>query len=71
MSLRINRILKKTQGLIFVLICSLSTAFAGTGGDLGPRKKLFKIHEVQIKGTKKVEKEAILEMIGSEKGTML
>jgi len=39
--------------------------------DLGPRKKLFKIDQVQIKGLKRVEKEAILEKIGSRAGMEL
>ena len=39
--------------------------------DLGPRKNLFKIDDVKIRGLKKVEKEAILEKIGSRKGIIL
>tara|TARA_R110002072_G_scaffold534_6_gene3823 strand:+ start:2968 stop:5256 length:2289 start_codon:yes stop_codon:yes gene_type:complete len=39
--------------------------------DLGPRKNLFRISEVRVKGLKKVESEAILEKISSKKGLML
>ncbi|WP_290734439.1 outer membrane protein assembly factor BamA [Halobacteriovorax sp. JY17] len=39
--------------------------------DIGPKKNLFKIDEIQIEGIKKVEKEAILERIHSRKGMML
>ncbi len=39
--------------------------------DLGPRKRLFRIDGVRIKGLKKVEKEAILEKIASKKGLRL
>lgn len=39
--------------------------------DLGPSKDLFLIDEVIIQGLKKVEKEAILEKIGSKKGLVL
>lgn len=39
--------------------------------DIGPRKVLFKIDQVQIKGLKRVEKEAILEKIGSRPGIEL
>ena len=39
--------------------------------DLGPRKNLFKIDKIQINGLKRVEKEAILEKIGSRPGMEL
>ena len=39
--------------------------------DIGPKKNLFKIDEIQIEGIKKVEKEAILERVHSRKGMML
>lgn len=39
--------------------------------DLGPRKKLFKIDGIDVEGLKKVEKEAILEKIGSRVGMSL
>lgn len=39
--------------------------------DLGPRTDLFKIDTIEIKGLKKVEKEAVLEKIGSRVGMML
>ena len=34
--------------------------------DLGPRTDLFKIDRIELKGLKKVEKEAVLEKIGSK-----
>ena len=40
-------------------------------GELGPRKNLFRIDKIKIKGTKKVEDEAILEKIGSREGMVL
>ncbi len=39
--------------------------------ELGPKKNLFKIDEIEIIGVKKVEKEAIFERIGSRKGMVL
>jgi outer membrane protein insertion porin family len=40
-------------------------------GTIGPKKNLFKISSIQIRGLKKVEKEAILEKIGARKGMVL
>lgn len=39
--------------------------------DLGPRQNLFKIKGIEVEGLKKVEKEAILEKIGSRVGMTL
>ncbi len=60
--------------LIFSLI--LCFCFVGLNStyaleDLGPRKNLFKIESVVIEGLKKVEKEAIIEKLGSQKGMVL
>jgi outer membrane protein insertion porin family len=38
---------------------------------VGPRKNLFKVHQISIKGVKKVEKEAILEKISIKEGMTL
>jgi outer membrane protein insertion porin family len=38
---------------------------------LGPRRNLFKIDAIEVLGNKKVEKEAILEKIGSRPGITL
>ncbi|MDO9183069.1 MAG: outer membrane protein assembly factor BamA [Bacteriovorax sp.] len=47
----------------------LGSSFAAE--DLGPRVDLFKIDQIEIKGLKKVEKEAVLEKIGSKVGMVL
>lgn len=39
--------------------------------DLGPKKRLFKIDGIDVKGLKKVEKEAVLDKISSKKGIYL
>tara|TARA_Y100000768_G_C23986299_1_gene689041 strand:- start:1169 stop:3466 length:2298 start_codon:yes stop_codon:yes gene_type:complete len=39
--------------------------------DLGKKVELFKVEEIVIEGLKKVEKEAILEKIGTQKGMVL
>jgi len=67
--------LKATQNLgflKFILLLPFFFSFFGfAADDIGPRKSLFKIDEVQIKGLKRVEKEAILEKIGSRPGIEL
>ena len=56
----------------FVFVLALFSIGQAYGlEDIGPRKKLFKIHKIDIQGTKKVEKEAILEKIGSKPGMVL
>lgn len=62
------------EHIVFTLIFCfsflyLSSAFAIE--DLGPHVDLFKIDNVVIEGLKKVEKEAIIEKLGSRKGMML
>ena len=39
--------------------------------DLGPRVDLFRIDRIELKGLKKVEKEAVLEKIGAKPEMML
>lgn len=67
--------MKATQNLgflKFILLLPFFFSFFGfAADDIGPRKSLFKIDEVQIKGLKRVEKEAILEKIGSRPGIEL
>ncbi|MCR9205202.1 MAG: hypothetical protein NXH75_11525, partial [Halobacteriovoraceae bacterium] len=58
------------------MIFALIAAFFVVGNviafdDLGPRIRLFKIDGIDVKGLKKVEKEAILERIGARKGMFL
>lgn len=53
--------------IVFSMV--LSSAFAAS--DIGPRKNMFKIQDIQIRGLKKVEKEAILEKLSAQKGMML
>lgn len=53
--------------LIFWAVLSLSLpTIVCAAEDLGPRVNLFKIDQIVVKGLKKVEKEAVLEKIGSK-----
>ena len=55
--------------LLLSLACSFFIAEVALSNlDIGPRKKLFRIDAIQIRGIKKVEKEAILEKISSQVG---
>ncbi len=54
--------------IIFFVTFSFSVKSAE---DLGPRTDFFKIDRVDVTGNKKVEKEAILEKIGSKPGMVL
>jgi len=49
-------------------LCLLTLIDSEASVLLGPRKVLFRIASIEIKGNKKVEKEAILEKIGSRVG---
>ncbi|PIP90055.1 MAG: outer membrane protein assembly factor BamA [Bdellovibrionales bacterium CG12_big_fil_rev_8_21_14_0_65_38_15] len=55
------------------MVASSNTAFAQSTNiqDLGPRKNLFKIDGIEVRGLKKVEKEAVLEKISARKGMKL
>ena len=54
--------------LIFFITLSFTVSSAE---DLGPRVDFFKIDKIDVTGNKKVEKEAILEKIGSKPGMVL
>ncbi|WP_127718038.1 outer membrane protein assembly factor BamA [Halobacteriovorax sp. HLS] len=55
--------------LVFIIFAFTMNAFAID--DIGKKYNLFKIDEIRIEGSKKVEKEAILEKISSKKGIVL
>lgn len=58
------------KSFLFFIICAFAfNAFAID--DIGKRRNLFKIDGIEIQGSKKVEKEAILEKISSRKGIVL
>ena len=52
--------------LLFFSFVTLISSFAFSAEDLGARVDLFKIESIEVVGIKKVEKEAILEKIGSK-----
>lgn len=58
------------KSLLVFIICILSFNVAAIS-DIGKRKDLFKIDRIEIQGSKKVEKEAILEKISARAGMML
>lgn len=66
MSLKITYVLKCICALLLIN-CSLAFALE----DLGNRVELFRIDQIELEGLKKVEKEAILEKIGSRPGMVL
>ena len=55
---------------VVVVIPSISNA-QSLIQDLGPRKNLFKIDRIEVRGLKKVEQEAVLEKISARKGMTL
>ncbi len=55
--------------LMIVLLILVNKLWAVT--DIGPRKDLFRIDQIEVLGFKKVEKEAILEKISLQKGMNL
>jgi outer membrane protein insertion porin family len=57
--------------LFFFIFLSLISAPSYAAEDLGERTELFKIDAIEVTGLKKVEKEAILEKIGSKPGMTL
>ena len=58
--------------LLLLLFFSLPLSAAlSIPGDLGPKKNLFKVQDIQIRGLKKVEKETILEKISSQVGMVI
>lgn len=56
---------------VFSLLGIFFSSEAFAINDLGPKKRLFKISKIDVKGLKKVEKEAILEKISARPGMML
>lgn len=63
---------KLSKIFTFILFSTLSLFQISIAADeLGPIKEYFKIDKIEIIGTKKVEKEAILERILSKKGNLL
>lgn len=55
-----------------LMVMSPVTSFAqSTIQDLGPRRNFFKIDGIEVRGLKKVEKEAVLEKISARKGMRL
>ncbi|TNE98232.1 MAG: outer membrane protein assembly factor BamA [Deltaproteobacteria bacterium] len=64
--------LKKLHTLFFsILFLFFALTQVQAQEDLGPRRKYFRISAIDIKGIKKVEKEAILEKISSRVGMVL
>ncbi len=57
--------------VILALILGVFSLCASSSENIGPRKNLFKIDEIQIRGIKKVEKEAVLEKLSAHKGMVL
>jgi outer membrane protein insertion porin family len=59
---------------LFLLISIVLSFFISESAystlDIGPRKNLFSINAIEISGTKKVEKEAILEKISAQVGML-
>lgn len=55
--------------LILNLLLITQSSFAIE--DLGPRNNLFKVDVIEVEGIKKVEKEAVLEKIGTREGMVL
>ncbi|MBT7611205.1 MAG: outer membrane protein assembly factor BamA [Bacteriovoracaceae bacterium] len=54
--------------LISIALSFFISESAYSNLDIGPRKKLFSINKIEIRGTKKVEKEAIVEKISAQVG---
>lgn len=53
---------------ILLSLTFFSFNFASADSSLGDTQKLFKVDDIRVKGSKKVEAEAILEKIAAEKG---
>ncbi len=66
---KLNRMVALKLCLLLSLILSFFISKnAYSNLDIGPREKLFKIDLIEIRGTRKVEKEAILEKISAQVG---
>jgi len=64
-------LLIKVSILCFILGSLIATKSTFAYQDLGPRRSLFKMDGVDVEGLKKVERQAILEKVGSRAGMML
>ena len=69
MSSRLKYIYTIVLILPFMILIFAYSALADS--DLGPRKDIFKVEKITVKGLKKVEKEAILERISTKVGMTL
>lgn len=68
---RINKNSSLFSFLVFIIFSFVLGTNVFAIDDIGPRRNLFKIDDIQIQGSKKVEREAILERISSRKGLVL
>lgn len=74
---RSGRIAVPVTNICVFLLAIILAAFAhavnaqSTIQDLGPRKNIFKIDGIEVRGLKKVEREAVLEKISARKGMTL
>lgn len=59
------------KGFLFLIINLLLLGSAFAIEDIGPRRNMFRIDNIDVVGIKKVEKEAILEKINVKPGMML
>lgn len=53
------------------LLLSISNVFSQSKPLLGPKKNLFRVQDIKVRGTRKVEPEAVYEKIATRKGIML
>jgi outer membrane protein insertion porin family len=57
------------KSFIYIIVTFLTISVSAS--EIGPAKNLFKIKDIKIVGTKKVEQEAVLEKLSVKKGMML
>lgn len=69
--IHVTKVASVFVNMLIIFSCLLGSKGAFAIDDLGPRRNLFKIQGIDIKGLKKVEREAILEKIGARKGMVL
>jgi outer membrane protein insertion porin family len=70
----LRQTLPKLPELLVTITVFLTLCFANTlraANDLGPREFLFRVKDIQIKGLKKVEQEAVLEKMSVKPGADL
>jgi outer membrane protein insertion porin family len=56
---------------IFVSLISFHFSAFAAREDLGPKRDLFKVEDIQVQGTRRVERESILDRVGIQPGMML